>query len=283
MEDGFLRSTGLGAAFLPAASAVIDGRGIYYDPSRQSDLEHILEHGTISDRHVAHAAALRAEIVRRGLTKYNVGAKLEDLELPVDQTIVLVPGQVEDDASIERGAGDIRTNLALLEAVRQARPEAYIVYKPHPDVEAGLRRGYVDDARALRHADRVVRQASSDALIALADEVHTMTSLVGFEALLRRKRVATYGLPFYAGWGLSDDRVSCPRRTRRRSLDELVAVTLLAYPRYVDPFTGLACDIDVILDRLAAAPEAYGRLAGPLKSVVTAIRRLIGYSLQRLG
>ena len=122
MEDGFLRSAGLGAAFLPAASAVIDGRGIYYDPSRQSDLEHVLEHGTISDRHVAHAAALRAEIVHRGLTKYNVGAKLEDLELPVDQTIVLVPGQVEDDASIERGAGDIRSNLRLVGGSASGEP-----------------------------------------------------------------------------------------------------------------------------------------------------------------
>ena len=167
--------------------------------------------------------------------------------------------------------------------MRQASPEAFIVYKPHPDVEAGLRRGYVDEGQALRHADRVVRQASSDALIALADEVHTMTSLVGFEALLRRKRVVTYGLPFYAGWGLSDDRVSCPRRTRRRSLDELVAATLLAYPQYVDPFTGLACDIYFILERLSAPPEAYGRLAGPLKSAVTAIRRLTGYGLQRLS
>ena len=282
MEDGFLRSAGLGAAFLPAASAVIDRRGVYYDPSRESDLEHVLERGTISHHQAARAAALRAEIVRRGLTKYNVGAKPEDMDLPADRSIVLVPGQVEDDASIVLGAGAIRTNIALLQAVRQARPDAFIVYKPHPDVEAGLRRGYVGEAAALKYADRVVSQVSSDVLIALADEVHTMTSLVGFEALLREKRVATYGLPFYAGWGLSDDQVTCPRRTRQRSLDELVWATLLDYPLYVDPFTGLACDIDVILERLSAPRQAYGRLAGPLKSAVTAIRRLIGYGLQRV-
>jgi capsular polysaccharide export protein len=61
-----------------------------------------------------------------------------------------------------------------------------------------------------------------------------MTSLVGFEALMRGKKVTTYGIPFYAGWGLTNDRVNS-KRSRVLSLDELVSATLLLYPKYIDP------------------------------------------------
>jgi capsular polysaccharide export protein len=65
-----------------------------------------------------------------------------------------------------------------------------------------------------------------------------MTSLTGFDALLREKGVFTYGVPFYSGWGLTQDMAqgapSLMRRRRRLSLDELVAGTLLRYPVYWD-------------------------------------------------
>src|SRR3546814_12299775 len=55
------------------------------------------------------------------------------------KTVILVPGQVEDDASIRFGCTDVRTNIALLKAARAARPDAFIVYKPHPAVGSGHR------------------------------------------------------------------------------------------------------------------------------------------------
>jgi capsular polysaccharide export protein len=44
--------------------------------------------------------------------------------------------------------------------VRRARalePEAEIWFRPHPDVDAGHRKGKVPDAAILAHADRIVR------------------------------------------------------------------------------------------------------------------------------
>jgi len=70
------------------------------------------------------------------------------------------------------------------------------------------------------------------------DELHTLTSLAGFDALLRGKRVVVYGMPFYAGWGLTHDvemhQEAAQRRTRVLTLDELVAGALLRYPLYWD-------------------------------------------------
>ncbi len=72
--------------------------------------------------------------------------------------------------------------------------------------------------------------------------------------------MTTHGLPFYAGWGLTDDP-GCPRRTRRLTLDELVAGALILYPRYVDPRTGLPCPPEVLVQRLAEGDPELARRA----------------------
>lgn len=252
LEDGFLRSVGLGSAFVGPLSLVLDERGVYYDPSRPSDLEVLLAEAEIGPRLVARAAELRARLVAEAVTKYNVG-EAAGAVVPEGRFGVLVPGQVEDDASILKGAGATRTNLALLEAARARRPEAFIVYKPHPDVVAGYRRGAVAASDLARLADAVVVEGSIAALYPQFRAVETMTSLSGFEALLRGLEVTTHGQPFYAGWGLTEDLAPHPRRGRRRSLDELVAATLILYPLYRDPVSGLPCGPETALDRLAEA------------------------------
>lgn len=257
IEDGFLRSVGLGSDHVAAASLVVDRQGIYFDPTGPSDLEILLETAPFDEGVLAEAARLRRVIVERGLTKYNVG-RAQDVVIGAKpgQRRILVPGQVEDDASVRLGAPWVGGNLGLLEAVRAAAPDAFIVYKPHPDVEAGNREGAIPRDVALGLADQVVVDTSVVRLFDLVDEVHTMTSLVGFEALTRGLAVTTYGSPFYAGWGLTDDRHETPRRTRRLTLDQLVAGALLLYPRYCDPGTGLPCDVWHVVELLSArAPQ----------------------------
>jgi capsular polysaccharide export protein len=237
VEDGFLRSVGLGAHLVSPLSWVIDRRGMYYDPSSPSDLEHILQTADIDNALVERAGRLREKIVAAGITKYNLGLPIWR-KPATDRRVILVPGQVKSDLSIAYGAYSVRTNSALVAAVRAENPDAYIVYKPHPDVLAGLRE---NDAATSDNADCdeiVLSDVSMDGLLGEVDEVHTMTSLTGFEALLRSKRVVAYGMPFYAGWGLTEDKAKAPRRTRRLTLDMLVAGTLILYPTYVSRTTG---------------------------------------------
>lgn len=255
LEDGFLRSVGLGADLVRPLSWVIDRRGIYYDATGPSDLEHLLAEVDIDPALQARAASLRAAIVAAGLTKYNVGrpAWQRPSGLRPGQSVVLVPGQVESDASISRGAGVVRTNLGLLRAARADRPQAHLVYKPHPDVLAGLRSGDALGAELRASCDEVATDCTMGSLLDAVDEVQVMTSLAGFEALLRGKPVTVHGMPFYAGWGLTRDRglsaAVAARRTRRRSLDELVAATLLLYPVYVDP-AGRTSSAEAVLTEL---------------------------------
>ncbi len=261
LEDGFVRSIGLGRALVEPLSLVVDERGMYFDPSAPSDLEVLLETADFAADELARAAALRARLVGLGLGKYNVGsAPAADLRAAAaGRSVVLVVGQVETDASIRLGAGSTRTNLALLEAARAMRPDAYLVYKPHPDVTAGYRRGEVAARAAARLADRLVDGASMHDCLAHTDELHTLTSLAGFEALLRGVRVVAHGTPFYAGWGLTEDLVPHPRRTRRRTLDELVAAALVRYPRYVHPRSRAFTTPEAIVEHLGRELARAGR------------------------
>ena len=276
IEDGFIRSVGLGADLIPGASIVVDRRGIYYDPAQPSDLETLLETARFDRGLCRRAAALRTVIVRTGLTKYNLNQSATLQREDRDRRWILVPGQVEDDQSVRQGGGDVRGNLDLLARVRADNPNAHIIYKPHPDVEAGHRAGRVSRQDALLHADAYVANASIPALFEVVDEVCTLTSLAGFEALLRGLPVTTYGLPFYAGWGLTTDRgPPSPRRHRRLDLDELTAGALILYPMYLDPESGRRCEPEVLAERLAARQFWKG---GPLVGA----RRVQGAAVQAL-
>ncbi|NTZ08809.1 capsular biosynthesis protein [Burkholderia metallica] len=249
IEDGFIHSDGLGSDMSPPASQVIDKRGIYFDASQPSDLSELLNTAEFSAAELVRAKSLRASIVSAGISKYNLGRRLPSWRPPPDTSVVLVPGQVADDASIKLGTVHIRDVETLLQAVRHARPSAFIVYKPHPDVLSGNRKGLVHAAQL---ADIVDTDSDLLSLIDIADEVHTMSSLAGFDALLRDKRVFTYGMPFYAGWGLTQDHLPIPWRRRTLTLDMLVAGTFIRYPVYWDWKLRLYTTPEAAIHRLAA-------------------------------
>jgi capsular polysaccharide export protein len=249
VEDGFLRSVGLGAAFTQPLSWVQDDIGIYYDATSQSRLERILATTVFDAALLERASALRRRIVEAGLTKYNLNER-RWIRPDTQRKIILVPGQVETDASLRYGAAAVNTNEALLRAVKAAEPQALIVYKLHPDVASGLRGDRVREARLRCLSDVLLDAADMAHLLQQVDEVHTMTSLAGFEALLQGRKVVTYGMPFYAGWGLTDDLISCRRRARLLTIDELTAGALILYPTYVSSVTGAFMSPEKALDEL---------------------------------
>lgn len=248
VEDGLIRSRGLGADLVPPLSLVVDDLGIYYDPTRPSRLEHLVA-APLRPGQIARAERLMTRLQQAGVTKYNLGGAAP--AVPEGHRI-LVPGQVEDDASIRLGAGDIRSNLGLLQRVRAENPQAVILWKPHPDVEAGLRPGAVAAADLAGLADVTLAGVDAASALDLADEVWTMTSGLGFEALLRGRPVTCLGAPFYAGWGLTRDLGPVPaRRQARVSVAALAHAVLIAYPRYRDPISGRPCPVELVVERIA--------------------------------
>ena len=257
VEDGFLRSRGLGAQLVPPLSLVLDEDGIYYDPAKPSRLEALIAQShRLKNIQIKRSEALIQSIIANKLTKYNLSSAMPTL--PAGERILVV-GQVEDDASITLGCSDIRTNADLLARARAENPDATLIWKPHPDVEAGLRAGAVPNPG--EWADIVLDSVSIAEVLPQIHHVWTMTSLTGFESLLRGMPVTVLGAPFYAGWGLTRDLGAVPARRLagpRPTLSGLAHAALIDYPRYFDPVTRMACPPEVAMERLTTGDGQSG-------------------------
>jgi capsular polysaccharide export protein len=278
VEDGFIRSVTLGSDLTKAYSIVVDSRGIYFDPTVESDLEWIYNNYEFSDVELLRAEKIKHFLIEKKISKYNA-LKDKTLSINTDKKIILVPGQVEDDASIIYG-GEGMSNLELLKKVKEKRGDEYIIYKPHPDVLAGNRKGHIPKNEALKYADMVIEDVSLPSLLDICDEVHTITSLSGFEGLIRDKKVYTYGMPFYAGWGLTIDEKRCERRKRKLTINELIAGAYIIYPRYLSPKTGKLCEIEVLIEELEALKNRYNN--DIIYRLLTDIRNNISRKIQLL-
>jgi capsular polysaccharide export protein len=255
LEDGFLRSFGTGENF-PPLSLVVDDQGIYYDSTRASALEALLASDVdVLEGIAADVARARALVLTHRLSKYNHAADRDLDELAgrrVDAEVgvgvvkaVLVVDQTAGDMSVSLGGAGAGTFAAMLAAARAENPQATIYVKTHPEVTSGRKGGYltqVQDGVVDGQRTVVLRQAINPlSLIERMDRVYVVTSTMGFEALLAGKRVSVFGMPWYAGWGATDDRQTCSRRLpyagRQRSVNELFAAAYFHYTRYLNPET----------------------------------------------
>ncbi|GAA5786918.1 capsular polysaccharide export protein, LipB/KpsS family [Chitiniphilus shinanonensis] len=267
MEDGFIRSAVLGSQHSTAYSLVMDRTGLYFNAESPSDIENLLNTYDFSSAHKLVGAAQPLMRLYRGLgiSKYNLGRFKTGASVlgPKLKKRVLVVGQVEGDASIKYGLATEWTCRKLIELAVVENPAAEIIYRPHPDVVQGFRNNS-DELSELQTMCRVIEEDIRLAeLIGLVDHVYVITSLSGMEALIHGVPVTVVGAPFYAGWGLTDDRQDIPRRARKLTLDELFCGAYLLYPKYladlVDPVVGcLATMLRISAERrikLEALPQ----------------------------
>lgn len=252
MEDGFIRSVGLGSDLKLPSSIVIEKQALYYDAAQTSTLETILETRHFSKHTQERSTKLIHSLRHKAITKYNV-QNTQSISVPSEKHVCLVVGQVAGDAAIQHSGSEVRTDEQLLERVRRDFPDAFILYKPHPDVLAKNRSQKKVQAKLY---DKIITTQDIISCFKVANSVHLISSLAGFEALIHEKIVYTYGLPFYAGWGLTVDALTCSRRTRRLSLNDLVAGCLIAYPRYYNWKRGRLSDLEDIIDDICIAKKS---------------------------
>ena len=256
-EDGFIRSIGLGVTHTPPLSMTIDRYTPYFNAREASDLEKILSHYDF-DAHpelLARSRALIDTLLDSGLSKYNQSNKLDNIETvygPKTRKRVLVIGQVEDDASIQYGCERKYSNNDLVTIAYLENPDAQIIYKPHPDV-LHKARAMLSNPDEVRHISLVLdMDIPLSQSFETVDHVYTITSQAGFEALMRGIKVTAMGCPFYAGWGLTDDRQPNARRNRQLSVEAVFAGAYILYTRYYDPVYRKRVELEDALSRLGS-------------------------------
>ncbi|MQW97562.1 capsular polysaccharide biosynthesis protein [Sinorhizobium fredii] len=255
VEDGFLRSVALGALKVPPLSLTFDAQEMYFNAQAPTDLEDILRNYDFENDPslVRRARTAREQLLASRLSKYNSGHSLDIASIYGEKTRkrVLVIGQVERDASIAYGCATKVTNNDLVRLARQENPDAQVIHKPHPEVLKGTAKAKSNPEHVRDIATILKQDISLADALETVDHVYTITSLSGFEALLRGIKVTTVGCPFYSGWGLTDDRQPNSRRDRKLSIDEVFAAAYILYAKYLDPITKTPIEIEQALDVLA--------------------------------
>lgn len=248
IEDGFLRSFSLGSSHAKPLSLAFDKKGIYFNSRKPSDLEETLNNYDFeNDKKLINKSKSAIKLFNAAkLSKYyNLTDQDNPKQVERESThSILVVGQVEDDASIEYGATKNWNNLALIKKAKKDNPDADIYYRPHPDETSGNRKSK-SKINAEKHGCFILDNniALNDAIQAF-DEVYTITSLVGLEALIAGKKVTVLGQPFYSGWGLTTDLdKKIKRRKRDLKLEELFAASYLIYPKYFHDHTHEEIDL----------------------------------------
>jgi len=250
IEDGFLRSIDL-PVYEAGVSLLLDDVGIYYDARSPSRLERLLN----SDRKLTQEEAERAnrvmqQIRETKITKYNLAPIYEPAIGRDGVKKVLVIDQAYQDASIPFGLASDESFSNMLQAAIDENPEADIIVKTHPEASRGMRKGYFTELKENDRIHRFTEMICPLSLLEYVDKVYCVTTQMGFEALMCGKEVVCFGMPFYAGWGLTDDRVECPRRQKKRSLEEVFHFAYIEYTRYMDPRTSARCEVEAAIDYL---------------------------------
>ncbi len=243
LEDGFMRSFRRGD---PTVSVVLDTLGIYYDAHGPSLLEELAQKPLCDVGEARIGAVLERWRLSR-LSKYNEGGEFSG-SLPDDY--VLVIDQVKNDASIAYGMADGSSFEKMFAAACAQNPGMDIVVKMHPDVFTRSKSGHfdVEQLQQMPNVHVIAEGCLPSRLIENATRVYTVTSQMGFEALIWGKPVSCFGMPFYAGWGLTDDFLAAPIRRQTIPFLQLAMATLILYPRYIDLETGKICEIERAID-----------------------------------
>lgn len=257
LEDGFLRSVGLGKTGSVPLSIIADDLGLPVDAGRSSRLERLIAYDA-SPQIGESGRRIRELLVEHRLSKYN---HLPHRQPKIDATTrrrLLLVDQVVGDVSVGRALGD-RGSFEIM--VRDAVASgAQCLVRTHPDVMAGFRKGYLTELTARTPGAVLVSDAVSVAsILDVVDEVWTVSSQFGLDALLRGLPVRCYAAPFYAGWGLTDDHFSDKaktivgqNRTARPTVDQLAGTVFSTYPSYRDPSNWNRIDVFRAIDLIVA-------------------------------
>ena len=265
IEDCFLRSIfsvaykNIEPKYQKSIGFTIDDLTSYYDASYSTRLEQMLndKNIVISDEQKMRAKKCIEKIISTHLSKYNNQPIFEPQIGRKGVKKVLVVDQSYGDMSISRGWGSEEAFRLMLEQARNENPDADIIVKTHPDTISGTRGGYYTGLAQHDNIYPMTEPINPISLIKYCDKVYVCTTQLGFEALMCGKEVHVFGMPFYAGWGLTHDRQKCERRTNTRTLEEVFYIAYIMYSYYVNPEKECRCEIEEAMDYLLKLREEY--------------------------
>ena len=260
LEDGFIRSIGLGVQGYPAFSIVEDENGMHYDAFKNTTIQQILnEYDFKNDEKLLSLAKDTIELIKKyKISKYNINEmKLPDIVKNSKKEKVLIIAQTAGDNSLKYGrAYEFKPKDIIISALEE-NPGKDIFVKIHPDVLTGKRKSSIDIDLAKKYCKVLTQNTNPILLLEEFDKVYTQTSQMGFEAAFLGKEVVTFGMPFYAGWGITKDKLQNPERKRKLTPLEVFAAAYILYSKYYNPYEKRECDIIETIEEIVKRRKEY--------------------------
>ena len=182
------------------------------------------------------------------LTAYYDATKPSYLELMLNDKSLVI-----NDQQMNRAASCIRKIVANHLTKYNCQP----IFVPEIGRKGAKKILVVD--QSFDNVYTYTRPINPISLVQYVDKVYVVTSQLGYEALMCNKEVHVFGMPFYAGWGVTHDRQVCSRRTHKRSVEEIFYITYILYSFYVNPEKQVPCEIEEAIDILISLREEYSR------------------------
>ncbi|MFN4057759.1 MAG: hypothetical protein ACK4HW_06200 [Roseinatronobacter sp.] len=254
LEDGFIRSIGIGLSGETSVSVCFDDATAFYDATRPSQLETWINRGVaLTEEEHIRARAVIDRIAAKKVTKYNFAPYVPIARPDPTRKAILVVDQRAGDVSIEKGLASPETFVRMVDAALAFADTHDILIKTHPDANIGGKDSAIGGetlARAAQHpaVTLVTEDMNPYSLIDIVEKVFVVSSGMGFEALLGGREVWCFGAPFYAGWGLTRDHVALPRRTARPTLEAVFHAFYIEHTRYYDPIADRPGEIEAAID-----------------------------------
>lgn len=269
IEDAFLRCVVTPAQILQSEQKcyqnscgyIMDDLTAYFDATRPSRMEKIINSNfEVTEEQRKRCKKVIDKIVKNKISKYNNQPVYEPKIGREGFSKVLVIDQSYKDYSILKGCADDNTFNRMLTTAINENPNADIIIKTHPDAmgDNSLKpKCYYQNVQSHDNIYKLTEAINPISLIEYADKIYVCSSQFGFEALMCGKEVHTFGMPFYAGWGLTIDDLKCARRTKERSLEEIFYIAYIYMAQYVDPMTNQAYEIEDAIDYLIEQRNRY--------------------------
>lgn len=218
----------------------------------------------LDNKQIERAKYLIDKIIKNKISKYN-HQPIYKPEIGKNKNKVLVIDQSYGDMSISYGWANEDTFKNMLEVAIKENYNADIIIKTHPDAlvknsERAKCYYSLDDLERYEKRENIhlmSEEINPISLLEIVDKVYVCTSQLGFEALMMGKEVHVFGMPFYAGYGLTIDYQKCERRTNRRTLEEIFYITYINYSYYVNPEKEERCEIEDAIDYLIKLRREY--------------------------
>lgn len=246
LEQGFIGG--------PVVSLILDDTTPYYDAREPSRLERWLADGPAlsQEEHARARQAIEALVSAR-----RSGSRAEPrAEAAAGPGTILVVDQCQDDPAVPGGLATAASFEAMLrEALGRHENCDILLLQP---AEASARGPFLTpDKLAPALEAGQIRRVGADvdpfALIEAVDEVFVVSAPLGVDALLAGKRVHCFGVPFYSGWGLTEDRAPLERRARKRGLEDVFHAAYILHARYYDAEAGHPLNIEEAVARSTGA------------------------------